>query len=298
MKIFKKLKIGHILKWICISSILLSIPIDFSAQAFEIRTEAIQNASKKEVDTIVTLLRLNIKTELDKKYSQREKSRSDFEVSLSIVKLGNTFRIFSEKKLNSKKIFSAQVSEKAEADLDKALLRLAKMLVSENSSDKKSLLDENGEFQSQVSSNRVRGSFEFGPHFAFGLGTNNLLLHWNLGLHWENPNFRMGLFFDRSSSLISEGNDQNISIYHLGVSAEYIFNQETFSPYIGTEFAFGETNGYQIDAVGFSTALRAGYLLFRTSPMQINLSLFFRPVLQKVANKYAGTVGFSLGAEF
>jgi hypothetical protein len=225
--------------------------------------------------------------------------RPEFDVSLSIIGLGKGFRIQAIKLVNGKEIFTTQLVATNEEEIDRVTQRLASSLWFENN---KAEVDNVTAQERDLISNKKdsysRWAFKFGPQWAFGLGNGATLANLYLGYHWESADYRLGLFFDNSSSIKDNRNSDEINISHIGINGDWVFSRAANAPYIGTELSYGTTESPKISVNGFSTSLRIGYLFLRTSKAQLNTALVFRPVLQTVNGKLAGSGGLSVGLDF
>jgi hypothetical protein len=253
---------------------------------------------------IVSLLKVHLETVASQK---NRNNKEDFKVELSIIGVGEGYRIGAKKVVNGKDVFFAQVVSASENDLDRAVERLARSIVREKDEPEVDTLtarEEKNVDRKRKTYNRF--IFGFGPAFAWGLGDSGPLYNMRIGYNWESAESRLGISYDRSASL-SDEKSYEVEWDNIGLSADWIATPGEISPFFGGDFCYGTARidyvGRERDADdkslrGFSIGLRGGYLFFRTAMAQASASCFVRPSWGKLQTKNFGITGCGAAIEF
>lgn len=278
--------------------LLLSLIVAASSSmvgfAQSVKVVSAVKASKDDTEMILSLLKVHLEAETSGREVKPYES-----IDVTIIGFGDGFRISASKKRGGKTAFSSNVVATSNTETDRVLKRLARELANEKTTaDVDNVTNSESTVSNVKKSNYSRWSFEFGPHAAFGMGEVGTLFHWNLGYHLEQPQYRIGLFYDRASPIQGNNSNSDVSLSHLGLSGDWMFGLSDNAPYIGTELSYGSTQVSDVNLYGFSTSVRLGYLWFRTTKAQLNTSVLIRPVFQKINRKFAGSGGLSVGLEF
>jgi hypothetical protein len=253
---------------------------------------------------IVSLLKVHLETAA----SQKDRNKKEgFKVELSIIGVGEGYRIGAKKVVNGKDVFFTQVASASENDLDRAVERLARNLLREKDEpevDTVTAREEKNVDRKRNTYNRFL--FGFGPAFAWGLGATGPLYNLRIGYNWESTQSRLGISYDRSASL-SDEKGYEVDWDNIGLSADWIASPGEISPFVGGDFCYGTASidyaGRDRDADdkslrGFSIGARAGYLFFRTASAQASASCFVRPSWGKLQSKNFGITGCGATIEF
>lgn len=262
--------------------------------------------TQEDQKVIVSLLKVHLETASSQKNQDRN-SKDDFDVELSIIGVGDGFRIGAKKIVNGSNVFYTQVIAATESDLDRTVERLARNIVREKNEpevDTVTSREERDLERKKKTYNRFL--FGFGPAFAWGLGATGPLYNLRIGYNWESKDSRLGISYDRSASL-SDEKGYEVEWDNIGLSADWIANPGEISPFFGGDFCYGTASidyaGRDRDADdkslrGFSVGAKAGYLFFRTASAQASASCFIRPSWGKLQSKNFGIAGCGAAIEF
>jgi hypothetical protein len=185
---------------------------------------------------IVSLLKVHLETAASQK---NRNNKEDFKVELSIIGVGEGYRIGAKKVVNGKDVFFTQVVSTSENDLDRVVERLARNIVREKDEpevDTVTAREEKNIDRKRRTSNHFL--FGFGPAFAWGLGATGPLYNMRIGFNWESAQSRLGISYDRSASL-SDEKSYEVEWDNIGMTADWIATPGEISPFFGGDFCYG-----------------------------------------------------------
>jgi hypothetical protein len=287
---------------VTLSSAAAVFVADPAAAAPQITVAESVQVSAEQQKIILSLLRVHLASALGDRSSDGTRG---FGVELTIIGLGDGYRIGAKKMVNDKSVFATQAVASSNDELDRTMERLARSLVREKTDpeiDTVTQREEKTIERRKKSSNRfVLG---FGPAFPWGVKDTPSLYHLRLGFNWENVQSRLGLQYESIGTLAGSEKTQ-VSWGSLGILLDWIFTAEEHSPFVGADFSYGSVDVTSRGSAsrtttldGFSLAARGGYLFFRTSAAQASALCFLRPAWHDVEGKFFGVLGCGMTIEF
>jgi len=304
-------------KWTycCLFTGLILIYSDFCrADTFFVKESVYIGEEKSKAQVFAELIKSYIASLDDHKVANKEES-SDFILAPKVVEAGDSFIVFVDKKKGSNTVFGQMIKIDDFDEIDIATKRLVNAVIDEKdikNSRKIGEVTKNEEEQP-----RTRVSTEghwylgFGPAFASGLNSKNTLLKYSFGYAWELDQNMIQIYIDAARGT---NNDQS-SLGGLGISLKHMFSRAGYSPLVNMDLLWGgatsnskrvpeDQENFDSSATtdlyreGFILGVGAGYMLFRTSKINVETSLQVNSFLGKLPTGYPTSYGFRVGVYF
>jgi len=260
-----------------------------------------------ELQSVNELVVMGVRAAGAQTVAQENKAEATIEGKL--VKLGTAYVLSLSKVRSGQVVFTEQARAQSIEDMDTVANRLTRAVVRETKFAGEARVTEVTDDEVQRSVKRRQATkqwmFSVGPALNFSnLNASESGVAWGLGFFWGvDPKFDLSLVWRWATSR-DKDDEARFSDFSIGLT--YLFTEASFSPYVFGEFGYGGAAPHRPltqsnvgdDASGFVGALGAGVKFFRTSTVNLSLSLRYAQVFDSIQEGQPGLTSMNLGLHF
>ncbi len=236
----------------------------------------------------------------------QNKKGADWELSPSILKLGNSFIMSLLKKKNGKVVFAEKLKATTLTDADVVTDRLVLAVVNEEAASKGQTVDKVTQAETRGTSVKTKAQKQF--FFGFGPGAQTAIkgagqgFYYTLGYLW-------GLDHQVSLRLNLEGvsaKDTEARMFIVGIGTNYYFNRKKHAPYVLGMLTYGSATAdikndptctfwcSNVSESGFGLSAGGGMHFYRTSSVNFAVEASYNQGFYEVASENPGSYGVKI----
>lgn len=142
--------------------------------------------------------------------------------------------------------------------------------------------------------------YGFGPAVPYGMVKKKGFSQWTFGYGWEMEDNILRLELESASP----NNDDDFSLGGIGVTGFHMFSRRNATPFVSATLQRGSYSIYPdgdydhedaVDYSGYIVGAGAGYIFFRNTDINVEVSLYTRTILEKVDGKIPTVNGLKVG---
>jgi hypothetical protein len=288
----------NLLKFIVVNLIVFSSLASFADRYYLAPVGG--SSSEEEVKlSVFDLLSADLK-EQNQEIVQ-DKAQAEFIVETQLMKLGASYLVTVQKSTEGKVILSKKMKAASVEELDKAVNRLARTLVSKNEPADEARIGEITQEEKTKVSKRTE-TLDFNTYSLGGSGFTNLK---SSQKHLPNVYFGAGYQYDvteqsaiRMNGEISWRQDPAwAALWGLNIGFGYYFRNAQTTPFMALDFGYGGALCSGLESVvGMTLGGQIGLGMFRTAQKQMSLSLRFMHLYKDTGLGEPSMLGFMITA--
>jgi hypothetical protein len=237
-----------------------------------------------------------------------DSKKADITLKTKVIKLGNSYIVnVSKLTKNDQEKFSNKIKAKTFDDIDVSITRVVRSVLNENKLQDDITVSQVTDQEVSQGTNRTdaikQWEFGFGPAKLHHVNASENAVAWRIGYNWTiRPNFDLKLIWDIASS---RGNDSS-GFNGISIGGNYFFSEADMAPFVTMDFGYGGAQADDptlvhpdnSDASGFIIGAGGGMKFFRTSKVNLGLSLRLSHMLSKTFDGNPNSLGLLVSIFF
>ena len=237
------------------------------------------------------------------------KGKADLTFKGTVTKVGTGLLLVLEKSGDDEEPYEDSLKIASEDELDVGTKRLVKSVLAGKPAAESETVDDVTKAEAEAGTLRKRSVrhvlFEFGPSWAYGLGSSDMLYDFALGYVWERDHLSPRVFVEANWAPGSS----EMGSAHAGLGLDYYILAGRTTPYVGADVGLGvfsrahspenkaDDNGRMYYS-GFSFGADLGIAIMRTSDVSMFAQASWRPLVGGILGQGAGIYGGEIGILF
>jgi len=231
---------------------------------------------------------------------------ADLVLKGTITKVGSGFLLGLEKSGGGAEPYEDTMRVASEDELDTGTRRLVAAVLAGRPARENATVDDVTDAERDAGTNRKRtvrhAMLAFGPSWAYGLGSSDMLYDLAIGYEWESEHLAPRVFLEANWAPGSS----DMGSLHSGLGIDWYLLGSRSTPYIGMDAGIGAvsrahsdankaTDGGRMYYSGFSLGADIGFAIMRTADVSMFIQGSYRPLLGGIAGQAAGIYGAEIG---